>query len=988
MPRRSKRSISVSVRLSCSVIVCALGGNDTFAATVNVPAGNVSALKSAVAAANPGDIIILDGGSYATGITTSVSGTATAPITIEGINGATLTNITGTGEGIEVNNNYYVFQNIAITGFQESFRTDAANYCVANGITASNSKIEAFKFKNTSTHWLVENCTVNNSGMEGFYCGDASQNWTGGVPDATSFITFYHDINNVNVNDGFDCKEGTSNVRIIDCESNWNNTVPGANDEGDSGAYVRNDNEEIVNYTILNNGSVGNVARVETATVNGITYGSNSINYGLVANNIAGSILNTTQSNTVLYTNYSMTNVAGGLLESGSKTPSEPAPSTFTETTWTSAGGIFNEGSFLPVNMIWNNSTSAVGDGATWDYNQQNFMDPGSSITGVFTSNGSIPVIFFQGVNVTFNDANNGHYAVTIGAAVDPTVVTVNNSSGNYVFSGSGSITGAATLTKSGSGSLTLATANSYTGSTTISAGTLIVTNSASLGAITGGSVNIGSGGTLDLSGNTTSNQLNFGLKLFNIAGTGSGGTGAIVNNSAETQEDALQNVALTADATIGGSQRFDIRSSSTSSLNATLNLAGHTLTKSGTNQISLVGTNITNGGSIIVSNGTLSLETVTTTAGTGSITYNTKTNAQFFKNTIIDGGVTWPLIFDGSNLIGNASSTVATIPAPITLSGNVIFTPLNGGIADPSSNNPLTMTGNISQSGGSFSMTKSGVNTLTLSGANNWTGGTNIQQGTLIMGSSAALPIGGAVTFGDTSNDSSTLDLNGNSPTIGGLTVTGSGTATIANSSTTTRSVLTTSSLTIAGQLDLTTNDLIVHNGNLSQIVDQITQGRNGSTIWTGNGITSSSAANPTSTALGVELNNGGKGNVLTSTFDGQPVTNTDVLVKYTFVGDADLSGKIDAIDYALIDNGFNNHLTGWRNGDFNYDGVVNGDDYTLIDNAFNTQGTVSFAAIPVVPTQMISSSTSQVSAVPEPNEIALLIPIYAGFMKRKRRI
>jgi hypothetical protein len=42
---------------------------------------------------------------------------------------------------------------------------------------------------------------------------------------------------------------------------------------------------------------------------------------------------------------------------------------------------------------------------------------------------------------------------------------------------------------------------------------------------------------------------------------------------------------------------------------------------------------------------------------------------------------------------------------------------------------------------------------------------------------------------------------------------------------------------------------------------------------------------------------------------------------------------------DYVRIDNGFNNHLTGWLNGDFDLNGQVNFDDYVLIDLAFNTQ-------------------------------------------------
>jgi hypothetical protein len=72
---------------------------------------------------------------------------------------------------------------------------------------------------------------------------------------------------------------------------------------------------------------------------------------------------------------------------------------------------------------------------------------------------------------------------------------------------------------------------------------------------------------------------------------------------------------------------------------------------------------------------------------------------------------------------------------------------------------------------------------------------------------------------------------------------------------------------------------------------------------------------------------------------FDNQNINPGDILVKYTYVGDANLDGKVDASDYSRIDNGYLNQLTGWANGDFNYDGVVNGSDYTLIDNAFNMQ-------------------------------------------------
>src|SRR6202000_921061 len=78
--------------------------------------------------------------------------------------------------------------------------------------------------------------------------------------------------------------------------------------------------------------------------------------------------------------------------------------------------------------------------------------------------NGTGSSVFHIGDTVTFNDSNNGHYAVTISGTVSPMGMTVNNSVGNYVFAGSGSIIGTTGITKSGTGSLTLGTANTFTG--------------------------------------------------------------------------------------------------------------------------------------------------------------------------------------------------------------------------------------------------------------------------------------------------------------------------------------------------------------------------------------------------------------------------------------------------------------------------------------------------------------------------------------------
>jgi hypothetical protein len=95
---------------------------------------------------------------------------------------------------------------------------------------------------------------------------------------------------------------------------------------------------------------------------------------------------------------------------------------------------------------------------------------------------------------------------------------------------------------------------------------------------------------------------------------------------------------------------------------------------------------------------------------------------------------------------------------------------------------------------------------------------------------------------------------------------------------------------------------------------------------------------------AVGYLVNNTGSGSrfyrsgASRGLFDGQDPASTDLLIKSTYFGDADLTGSVNPTDYSFIDNGYAMALTGWVNGDFNYDAAVNATDYSLIDttNAF----------------------------------------------------
>jgi len=146
-----------------------------------------------------------------------------------------------------------------------------------------------------------------------------------------------------------------------------------------------------------------------------------------------------------------------------------------------------------PTSLTWNNSgAGSPTNGETWDTTNNNW------------NNGTSATTYSDGSSVTFNDNNNGHYAVTLNTAVSPESVTVSNSSGNYTISGAGDIGGTGSLTKSGTGTLTLSTVNTYAGGTNVTAGTLVVGVN---GALPDGDVSV-TGGTLRLAASTGLAQL------------------------------------------------------------------------------------------------------------------------------------------------------------------------------------------------------------------------------------------------------------------------------------------------------------------------------------------------------------------------------------------------------------------------------------------------------------------------------------------------
>ncbi|HZZ45048.1 MAG TPA: dockerin type I domain-containing protein [Tepidisphaeraceae bacterium] len=175
------------------------------------------------------------------------------------------------------------------------------------------------------------------------------------------------------------------------------------------------------------------------------------------------------------------------------------------------------------------------------------------------------------------------------------------------------------------------------------------------------------------------------------------------------------------------------------------------------------------------------------------------------------------------------------------------------------------------------------------------------------------------------------------------------------------------------SGQFDLSDNEVLVSYTSPAEratLISYIFSGYDHA-LWDGPGINSAAAPlNPLhDTTLGY-LDNG-----------------SQLDIKYTYNGDANLDGKVNADDYALLDRGFAKHLTGWSNGDFNYDGIINSADYLLIDRAYALQGN------PITPTFLAERESefgeayvqSLLTSLPEPS--LLTACLFAPFLIRRRR-
>jgi fibronectin-binding autotransporter adhesin len=527
---------------------------------------------------------------------------------------------------------------------------------------------------------------------------------------------------------------------------------------------------------------------------------------------------------------------------------------------------------------------------------------------------------------------NTNSATVTNSGATLSTLTTT----GTYTYSGiiqDG--TSAVGVTING-GTATLSGANTYTGGTGLSSGTLILANDGALGT-----------GTLTLSGGTLKN--NAAIRTIADAISVSASTSTNIRGGGTTSGQDF-----TLNGNISGSGNLDLAGVLN---NTRVYLSGNDSAFTGTATVSGVNValNSFNAGSAAAAWVVNASSGLQLSAGAGTYSLGSLAGS---------GNV-------GTIISGAAVLSVGAANTSTTLSGTI------------------TNTSTVGNTGGSgtVALTKVGTGTWTLSGANTYTGGTTVNAGTLVVGHVNALG-----TAGLTINGTAIAKLQSGltAPVqLPGLTIAGGATPT--------------------AKLDVTNNNLVLHNGNIAMTLAQLKTGLNSSgTLWTGAGIQSSTAAadaavnsNATVFAVGAIKNIDQNSNLIYSTWPAAPspdtgasgLTTTDVLVKYTYFGDADLNGVVDnTTDYDLWSNGFTNPglaaTNGWLYGDFDFSGIVdNTTDYDLWSTGFAHQGG------PLTAGSASPAPATDVQAVPEPGGLLLIglaiggvIPAAIGSRRRRR--
>ena len=300
-----------------------------------------------------------------------------------------------------------------------------------------------------------------------------------------------------------------------------------------------------------------------------------------------------------------------------------------------------------------------------------------------------------------------------------------------------GLLTGNLALVKTGPSTLQLGAANTFTGGITVNQGTLIITADNNLGAVPGTATT-----NITINGGTLQENTGFAINANRQI--------AIGPNGASFNENATGNFNVNGvikDAGPGA---------------GALNIVG-----TGTGIYVPVTQNTYTGGTHLTAGTTA----VINSTSTGSASNGTLVSGPYGTGTLfLDGGRQRPTTAAGTWVIGNAvqitadSTFIAGANNPLTFDGPVTLT----GSRTLTTNSPgnIVFSGIIGDGGNGYSLTlgAGSTNTLVLSGANTYSGGTVVMAGTLTAGTNNVIPDTGSLQVNGTFN------LAGNTDTVSNL--------------------------------------------------------------------------------------------------------------------------------------------------------------------------------------------------------------------------
>ncbi|ECV0285214.1 autotransporter outer membrane beta-barrel domain-containing protein [Salmonella enterica subsp. enterica serovar Enteritidis] len=462
-------------------------------------------------------------------------------------------------------------------------------------------------------------------------------------------------------------------------------------------------------------------------------------------------------------------------------------------------------------------------------------------------------------------------------------------------------ISGSGQVVKSGDETLTLSGTNTYSGGTLISGGTLVASNVEALG-------------TGDVTDNATLEMNTGGDFINNIGGTGrveKSGDDALTLSGSNTYTGGTTIndgtlIATSVDALGSG----DVTNNAVLELNTGgdfINNIGGTgrVEKSGDETLTLSGSNTYTGGTLI-SGGTL-VATNVEALGTGDVTDNAvlelNTGGDFINN-IGGTGRVEKSGDDTLTLSGSNSYTGGTLISGGTLVATNVDALGSGDVTDNATlelNTGGTFDNAISGSG---QVVKSGDETLTLSGANSYTGGTLISGGTLVATSVEALGSGDVT-------DNAVLELNtggtfdnaisgsGQVVKSGDKTLTLSGANSYTGGTTISGGTLVASNVEALGSGDIDNYASLQLNASGQFVTANLTTHDNATTaIGAGSALRANTLTQEANSTLAVHLTDSNSGAIVTA-----DRANLGGTLDITGIGNVAKSWTRDAYAYTLID-------------------------------------------------------------------------------------